>query len=237
MNQSETSSIAVEDTTRPATIQLPLWTWLGLWLLAVSGTPILTHYVVHGSLNAWHATLSLFFAINTLICFWEISLGLEIEEIERRHRAGSQETALGLFRTLASPRDLLSPRLWSRIWSVYARYDPSYADRRSYGFAIDVGNGWSTLVPGLLVQTGLTFAILPATVVGILGALMYYQKFYGTCLYFFSYFVNRRYAGQRLRDLIPMVGATNAIWLTFPLIGLYVCIRLILDSNFEIVWR
>ena len=31
-----------------------------------------------------------------------------------------------------------------------------------------------------------------------------------------------------------MVGAINGIWLVFPLLGLYVCARLILD--FAILW-
>ena len=37
-------------------------------------------------------------------------------------------------------------RRWSEVWSVYSVFDPSYANRESFGFFVDVGNGWTTMV-------------------------------------------------------------------------------------------
>jgi hypothetical protein len=39
-------------------------------------------------------------------------------------------------------------RRWSEVWSVYSVFDPSYANRESFGFFVDVGNGWTTMVRG-----------------------------------------------------------------------------------------
>jgi hypothetical protein len=82
----------------------------------------------------------------------------------------------------------------------------------------------------------MTFPVVSPVVLGIVGLLIFYQKFYGTCLYFFSYFFNRRYRGHRLVGLLAMVGGTNGIWLVFPAMGIYVCLRLILDGSFDVIW-
>jgi hypothetical protein len=79
----------------------------------------------------------------------------------------------------------------------------------------------------------MTFPILPPQVLGIVGLLLFYQKFYGTCLYFFQYLYNQRYKDRPLGGLIGVVGGTNGLWLVFPALGLYVSVRLILDSNFH----
>jgi len=228
--------------TRPAGstgFTLPVWVWLTLWMAVWVGVPLLAHRAVHGVVNPWHVALSFFLAINILICIWEISLGAQISEIERWHHdpEGRRERPRGLiWLAAATPRDLLSTRLWARVWSEYALYDPSYADRRSFGFAIDVGNGWSTLLPSLFFLVGMTAGFVPAVVLGLVGAFLFYQKFYGTCLYFFTYLFNRRYQGHPIGRLIPIVGGSNGIWLIFPAVGLYVCLRLILENRYDLLW-
>ena len=150
---------------------------------------------------------------------------------------GSADRPSGnLYTTRLTWKQLASTRLWARTWLGYARYDPSYADRKSFGFAIDVGNGFTTLVPGFLFLIGMTFPIFSPVVLGIIGLLVFYQKFYGTCLYFFTYLFNRRYEGHRLAGVIAMVGGTNGVWLAFPAVGLYVCVRLILENRFDLIW-
>ena len=224
---------------RRAGLTLPVWTWLTLWMAAWVGIPVLAHFAVRGVVNPWHVALTVFLAINLLICVWEISLGVRIGEIERWHHdpAGARERPRGLvYLAPASPRDLVSTRLWARVWSEYAIYDPSYADRRSFGFAADVGNGWSTLLPSLFFLVGMTAGMVPAVALGLVGAFIFYQKFYGTSLYFFTYLFNRRYEGHPLGRLIPIVGGTNGVWLVFPAIGLYVCIRLILENRYDRIW-
>lgn len=61
------------------------------------------------------------------------------------------------------------------MWSTYSLYDPSYSNRESFGFFIDVGNGWTTLVPSLLFMWGVTFSLLEARMLGVVGLLMFYQ--------------------------------------------------------------
>jgi hypothetical protein len=224
-----------------ARLALPVWTWLLFWMAGFVGVPVYVHHAVHGVVNGWHVALSFFLAINALICIWEISLGVQISQIERWHHdpAGMRERPRGsvLLASVSLP-ELFSTRLWARIWSEYAIYDPSYADRRSYGFAIDVGNGWSTLLPGLFLLVGMTVEIVPAVVLGLIGVLVFYQKLYGTCLYFFTYVFNRRWeGGPPLRQAMAMVGGTNGIWIVFPAIGLYVCVRLVLENRYDLIWN
>ena len=201
-------------------------------------------------MNSFHVLLSIFLAINLMICVWEMCLLFRIDAIEERYRQRQQglgrEQGLGrgsgrrgrsFFLSSVPLRQLGSATLWSRVWSEYARYDPSYADRRSFGFAIDVGNGFSTLVPSLVFLFGMSFGFLPPAALGIVGLIVFYQKFYGTLLYFFTYLFNRRYAGQRLANVLAFVGGINGIWLVFPAVGLYVSVRLILDNRFDVLWN
>ena len=213
--------------------------WLTLWMVAWIGGGIGAHYIVHGVVNGWQAALTVFLAINVLICFWEISLGARIGDIERwvhDPAAAGKRPRGSLYFVRVTPAQLFSTELWARVWLEYSRFDPGYADRRSFGFSIDVGNGWSTLVPSIVFGVGMTFEIMSPVVLGLLGALIFYQKLYCTCLYFFSYFFNRRYEGHRVGQLLAVVGGSNGVWLVFPAIGLYVCVRLILDGSFAIIW-
>ena len=41
------------------------------------------------------------------------------------------------------------------MWSTYALFDPSYQNRESFGFFIDVGNDWSTLAPCVMLNVGM----------------------------------------------------------------------------------
>jgi hypothetical protein len=224
--------------------ELPVAAWSALWLAVWVAAAVLLHRAVHGVVNSFHVLLSVFLAINLLVCIWEVCLLLRIDAIEERYRARSQAAGAGrtqrrgrsFFLSRVPARELGSATLWSRVWSEYAIYDPSYADRRSFGFAIDVGNGFSTGLPSLVFLLGMTFAFLPPAVLGIVGLLLFYQKFYGTLLYFFTYLFNRRYEGQRLANVLAFVGGINGIWLVFPAVGLYVCVRLIVENRFDVLW-
>lgn len=220
-------------------LRLPVWAWLSIWLLVWVGGSVVAHYAVHGVVNGWQIALAFFLSINILVCVWEISLFYRIGDIERWHReprAISGRPSGSVYLARASFRDLRSTQLWARVWSEYALYDPSYADRRSFGFAADVGNGFVTLVPSLVLFFGMTFPILPPVVLGLIGAFVFYQKLYCTSLYFFTFLFNRRHEGHRLAPLLGIVGGTNGIWIVFPAIGLYVCIRLILEGRFDLLW-
>jgi hypothetical protein len=234
--------MTLDDTVEPAPagLRLPLWVWLTLWgWLWVAG-PVAVHYAVHGVVNGWHVALSIFLAINVLICVWEISLWHRIEDIRRwfhEPKAHADRPHGNLYTARVTLGELASTRLWARTWLGYAYWDDGYADPKSFGFAIDVGNGFVTLIPSLLFLVGMTFPIHSAVVTGIIGLLVFYQKFYGTCLYFFQYLYNKRYAGRPLAGVVGVVGGTNGVWLVFPALGLYVCVRLILDGSFDLLWK
>jgi hypothetical protein len=223
----------------PGGLRLPLWCWLSLWMAAFVGVPVLAHAAMHQVLNGWHVALSFFLAINLLICIWEISLWHRIEDIRRWFQLprGSGDRPRGnLYTTPVSFGGFWSTRLWARTWLGYAYWDDGYADPKSFGFAIDVGNGFTTLIPSVLFLVGMTFPIFSPAVLGIVGLLVFYQKFYGTCLYFFQYLYNRRYRDRPLAGVLGVVGGTNGLWFVFPAFGLYVCVRLILENRFDVLW-
>jgi uncharacterized protein YqgC (DUF456 family) len=234
---------APEAVTDAGGLRLPVAVWATLWMLVWVGGAVLMHFAVRGVVNVFQVLLSIFLAINVMICVWEMCLLFRIDAIEERYRLRQQGGGRGagrrgrsFFLSRVAFRELGSATLWSRVWSEYALYDPSYADRRSFGFAIDVGNGFSTLLPSLVFLFGMTFGFLSPGVLGIIGLLVFYQKFYGTLLYFFTYLFNRRYAGQRLANVLAFVGGINGIWLVFPAVGLYVCVRLLLEGRFDVLW-
>jgi hypothetical protein len=222
---------------RDSAFRLPVWNWLGLWAVVWVGIPVAVHSAMHG-FSGWQAALAFFLAINLMICVWEISLWHRIDDIRRWFNTpkGQGDRPRGnLYTTSVSLREFASTKLWARTWLGYAYWDDGYADPKSFGWAIDVGNGFVTLLPSLLFLVGMTFQFLPPQVLGIIGLLVFYQKFYGTGLYFFQYLYNRRYEGRPLKGVIGVVGGTNGLWLLFPAIGLYVSIRLILDGNFNLL--
>lgn len=228
------------DPARGAGLRLPVWAWLVVWMAVWVGLPIAAHYAAHGVVNGWHVMLSIFLAINILICIWEISLWRRIDDIGRwfnMPRGTGDRPRGNLYTTPISPSQFFSTRLWARTWLGYAYWDDGYADPKSFGFAIDVGNGFSTLIPSVLFHVGMTVPFLSPVVLGIVGLLIFYQKFYGTCLYFFQYLFNRRFEGRALSGVLGVVGGTNGVWLLFPAIGIYVCLRLVLDGRFDILWN
>lgn len=36
--------------------------------------------------------------------------------------------------------------------------------------------------------------------------------------------------------MLAFAGGINGIWLVFPALGLYVCVRLILENRFDVLW-
>ncbi|MGI9591352.1 MAG: hypothetical protein ACR2P8_08290 [Myxococcota bacterium] len=224
---------------RTGGLRLPVWSWLTIWMVVFVGGPVAAHAAMHGVVNGWQLALSFFLAINLLICIWEISLWHRIRDIRRWFHMpiGDGDRPRGnLYTMRISPREFWSTRLWARTWLGYTHWDDGYADPKSCGFAIDVGNGFSTLIPSVLFLIGMTFPIFSPAVLGIVGLLIFYQKFYGTCLYFFQYLYNRRYRGRPLSGVLGVVGGTNGLWFVFPAFGLYVCVRLILENRFDILW-
>ena len=127
-------------------------------------------------------------------------------------------------------------KFWSKVWSTYSLYDPSYSNRESFGFFVDVGNGWTTCIPSILALLALTLDLpgISARTVGVACMLKYYQEFYGTVIYFLSYIMNGRYKGKEFVEVALFVGLTNGLWFFFPLLGMYTSVELINSDSFKI---
>ena len=64
---------------------------------------------------------------------------------------------------------------WAQMWSDYCALDPSYADSTSFGFCIDVGNGFTTVLPSLAFMVGMTRELMDARWLGMVGLISFYQ--------------------------------------------------------------
>ena len=213
-----------------------------LIVTALTGLGIGVRYSVHAEVGAIHCLLSVFLSLNLLICYWEACLFLHRSYIETRTEYWGQrrlETgrtpALEFFATSVPWTRALSPTLWADVWATYSQYDPSFADRRTFGFNADTANGFFTALPTLLLYAAVTVDFLPALITGMLGLALFWQWTYVTSVYLASFFIAGRHARIGRGEMWGYVLATNAPWVVFPLLGLYVSARLILDGNYGVV--
>ena len=107
--------------------------------------------------------------------------------------------------------------------------------RRTYGFNIDIANGFFTPVPTLVLYAAFTVAFLPALFAGILGVMLFWQWAYATSVYIMSFFVAGRHKLISRADVSIYIWGANASWVLFPLLGLYVSIRLIVDGDYSVL--
>jgi len=211
-------------------------------LFVVSGTSLLVwlHHQTHGVFNPVQIGLAFFLVVNVMIAWWEISLFVCQDQIKAEYDAiaepyrGRELVAVAEVFTRPVPiLRVLSLSEWTRVWSTYSLFDPGYADRRSFGYNIDVGNGFTTLIPATLFAFGMTFDLMPARVLGIVGIIIFWQMFYGTSVYFFQFFNNGRHRGHRMRDLLLFVGVSNVLWFIFPLLGIATSIQLVIENSYS----
>lgn len=199
-------------------------------------------YRLHGGPDLVYFLLSLFLMINLLIAYWECCLYWRRDYIEERTRywrerqAGTGQAPAVEFLTSSVPlRRILSPTVWADIWATYSQYDSSYADRRTYGFNVDIGNGFFTPIASLVLLGAMTFEFLPAVLAGILGVVLFWQWFYVSSLYVVSFFVAKRHRKVSSAEVWIYVIGPNSVWVLFPVLGLYVAVRLILDGNYAVL--
>lgn len=212
-------------------------------LAVVAGValPVGLHHAIHGVVSPHQIAIAFFLWLNTIIALWEICLFLRIDLIEKQYAqfrvdyAGRElDRVKDFFGARVPLSKVLSPSTWAEIWSSYALFDESYANRKSFGFFIDVGNGFSTLVPSMLFLYGMTFHVLPPRALGIVGLLACYQMWYGTIVYFGSYVMNKRYAGHAPSNVAIFVGLSNGIWFTFPIWAMWAAIRMIDEASYAV---
>ena len=199
-------------------------------------------YRLHGALNPYYFVLSLFLSLNLLIAFWEMCLYLKHDYIIERARywqelrASTGRNPSVEFLTAAVPlRRIGSPTVWADVWAVYVLYDDAYTRRNTVGFNADIGNGFFTPVPSMVLLAALTTGFMPAMFAGILGIALFWQWVYVSSLYAVSVWVAGTHEPLPRATRWLFVWGPNAVWIVVPLLGLFVSARLILDGTYGIV--
>ncbi len=207
-------------------------------LLALPGVGV--RYLLHGDLDVFHCLLTLFFSINLVVCYWEMCLFFRRDYIEersdywRRRRDDTGKTpAVEFLTTSVALNRILSPTVWADVWATYSLFDSAYADRNTYGFNIDIGNGFATPALTLILYVTYTGELLPAVAAGILGTMLFWQWVYGSTLYVVSFLVGQKQTRITTREFYTYIFSLNAIWVLIPMLGLYVSVRLILDGDYS----
>ena len=217
-----------------------LFAALAVVLLTMIG--IGTRYYVAGDFNAIHALLSLFFSTNLLVCYWEICLFLKRDYVEERteywrirRRETGRTPAVEFLLTRVPLKRIFAPSVWADVWATYSQVDGSFSDRRTWGFNVDVANGFFTPLPTLVLYAAFTFDFMPAVLAGMLGLILSWQWAYATSVYGVSFFMAGRQRLITRTELFVYVGALNAPWVLFGLLGMYVSARLILDGDYRVL--
>ncbi len=195
-----------------------------------------------GHISALYIAFSLYFSINLLICYWEICLYLRRDLVEKRltywqerRRETGNNPAIEFLTTRIPVTQVFSSPLWADIWATYSVYDDAYANRRTYGFNVDIANGFATIVPTLVLYAALTTEFLPAVVTGMIGLALCWQWVYMTSIYMASVFIGKQHLNIARNELIIFVLAPNGPWILIPLLGLYIFARMILDGSYQVM--
>ncbi len=222
-------------------LTVPAWGAMVAFIVCGTVFHIWLHHSINGTYNVNQIALIFFLIINLMVNFWEIGLLArsdqihdEYEATKDAYRGRETDRFSEMFRKRIPVLKLLSFRQWTEVWSSYALFDPGYASRSSFGLNIDVANGWSTPIFATLFAYGMTFAFMPARVLGIIGVIMFWQMFYGTVVYFFQFFFAGRHKGHSPKTIALFIGTSNGLWFIFPLWGLAVSIWLILNDSYTI---
>lgn len=231
----------MEPTTESRGVTLPAGVVIVSFVAAATGLHVWLHHRAHGVFDWTQIGLAFFLVVNVMVAWWEIALFVRQNKIQSEYRAMREpyrgreiEAVMNVFVRPVPLLRILAFREWTWVWSTYSLFDPGYSDRRSFGYNIDVGNGFTTLLPAIAFAFGMTFHVVPAPVLGIVGIIIFWQMFYGTAVYFFQFVNNGRHRGHKIRDLLLFVGVSNALWFVFPLWGLWSSIQLVLDGSYRI---
>lgn len=213
---------------------------LAIIILAIPG--IAVRYHLQDGLDPFQFLLSLYFAINLVICYWEICLYFRRDYIEARARywrnhwnETGRSPAVEFLTTRVPLRQSLSPTVWADVWAAYSMYDSAYADRNTYGFNIDIGNGFVTPIPTIALYVAYAAGVMPAIAAGIIGAMLFWQWVYASSLYLVSFFVGQKRTLVKARDFYVFIVGPNSVWVLIPIVGLYVSIRLILTGDYSVL--
>jgi hypothetical protein len=213
---------------------------LKIALLAVLGIAHRQYW--QGDVGITYVILAVFLSTNLVICYWEICLFFRRDYIEsrtvywqQRRQESGRSPATEFLLSRVPLKSAFSPTLWADVWATYAVYDGSFADRRSYGFNVDVANGFVTAVPTFILYAAFTTEFLPPLAAGIIGIMLFWQWTYATSAYLMSFFVAKRHRDISRGALGGLIWGTNLPWVVCPLVGLYASIRLVADGSYSVL--
>lgn len=221
---------------------MKIWSIACTFIVLVSGAAIACRFWITGDFNLAYTLLAFFLSVNLLACYWEICLLLRGATIEERRQhweklgSNSQIAPALEFLTMSVPlRQAFSTKVWADLWGVYSLFDASYADKKTYGFNVDIANGVVTPVLSLVLLATITVPFLPGRVAGILGVLLFWQWIYVTSVYIVSFFVAGRHRLISRKEQFVYIWVPNLFWILLPIFGFYVSVRLVLDGTYTVL--
>ena len=155
--------------------------------------------------------------------------------VKRHGKRNAMSAVHALFSLPLTVREALTLKTWHIVWSTYSLYDPSYSNPEAFGFFVDVGNGWSTIIPSVAFSAGLIYGVPPeyTALWAVVCLCSFYQMLYGTVIYLLSYIYNKRYEGFGFFEVTAFVAVSNLLWIVFPTVGMGVCYGVVVTGSLE----
>ncbi|MCG8313837.1 MAG: hypothetical protein MI976_11520 [Pseudomonadales bacterium] len=235
------AKLLAKETTADSRLSLPSWVIIMAVLVGLTVFHGVLHWHMHQVVSLHQMVLTAFLVLNLLVNFWELGLYFTGDQIRQEYLDNKDNyvgrptaPAMLMFLRRVPLSRVFSFKQWTGIWSSYCYFDSGYSRRGSFGYNIDVGNGFSTILPATLFTLSMTFDWLSARIVGIIGIAMFWQMFYGTVVYFFQFFNAGRHKGHTSRDLWLFVGSSNGMWFIFPIWGLLASVWMIYTDSYEL---
>lgn len=219
-------------------------------VLWIASTTLIPLAFVSELPNTLGISLLFFNNLNILIALCEIVLGYHIRFIQKnylqlkeRYDGQGKRAIVPFLLTPLSVVDLFGGEKWAAMWSTYSLWDPSYQNNESFGFFIDVGNGWSTIPPCIIWNAAILFPqqvqdiwVHSNLFIGMIGCCSYWQVMYGTIIYFLSFIFNGRYRPFPMSEVLAFVGTANGIWFFFPIAALYAATLILMGQDLKVVF-
>jgi hypothetical protein len=224
-----------------------VWQFLFAWVILTTSIPTIIHYLIHGTFSWMNFGLWFFCGLNILISLWEMALGKHVAHIQKDYNEMREKwkgrhwsACMDFFTTeIKSTEQLFDGIFWSRVWSTYSLYDPSYQNKESFGFFIDVGNGWTTIFPTIVFGISMTFDLPFVTPfrLGVVCVFKINKEFYWSLIYFLTYIWNDRHKHATIVEVVGFVGVSNGLWISFPILGMYTCVQLMSQLSWAVFGR
>lgn len=212
-----------------------------LFLFVVAGATTFNQYQVHGAFNLLYVLVIFFLSLNLFVNFLEFVLFFKKDYIRdtsdklyNEPQADKSTPIMSFLNSKLTLSRLFSASHWADAWVGYSMFDRSYSNHKSFGFAADIGNGFSTVIPSIILHIGFTYHFLDANVLGMIMLAVMWQMAYGTFVYWFSFIVNGRQKLLTTQQNFVFILGNNVPWVIFTFIGIYAAIQLILDNNFSV---